>query len=64
MRRRHQCLSAERYRGAPGYAELLEVIADYNHPEHDDRMGWYGDSLDPTIYERERVNQWLKDIWS
>lgn len=35
--------------------EFLEAMADPSHPEH-------GSSFDPTVFEWERVNQWLKEI--
>lgn len=48
--------------GGPGYADFLEVMADPNHPEHEDMLEWHGSTFDPTVFEWERVNQWLKDI--
>jgi hypothetical protein len=48
--------------GGPGYADFLEVMADPNHPEHEDMMEWHGGTFDPTVFEWERVNQWLKEI--
>jgi hypothetical protein len=48
--------------GGPGYADFLEVMADPNHPEHEDMLEWHGGTFDPTVFEWERVNQWLKEI--
>jgi hypothetical protein len=48
--------------GAPGYAEFLDAMTDPSHPDHDDMLEWHGDSFGPTVFEWERVNQWLKDI--
>ncbi|MGF6708789.1 hypothetical protein ABIA58_005688 [Pseudomonas frederiksbergensis] len=48
--------------GGPGYAEFLEAMADPNHPEHEDMLEWYGSTFYPTVFEWERVNQWLKEI--
>lgn len=48
--------------GGPGYADFLEVMADPNHPEHEDLLEWHGSTFDPTVFEWERVNQWLKEI--
>ncbi|KAF2406567.1 pRiA4b ORF-3-like protein [Pseudomonas antarctica] len=48
--------------GGPGYADFLEAMADPNHPEHDDMLEWHGSTFDPTVFEWERVNQWLKEI--
>jgi hypothetical protein len=48
--------------GGPGYAEFLEAMADPNHSEHEDMLEWYGSTFNPTVFEWERVNQWLKEI--
>ncbi|WP_415766452.1 plasmid pRiA4b ORF-3 family protein [Pseudomonas sp. ZB1P45] len=48
--------------GGPGYADFLEVMADPNHPEYEDMLEWHGGTFDPTVFEWERVNQWLKEI--
>lgn len=48
--------------GEPGYAEFLEAMADPNHPEHESMLEWHGSTFDPTVFEWERVNQWLKEI--
>jgi hypothetical protein len=47
--------------GAPGYEEFLAALADPNHPEHEEMSEWYGDDgFDPTAFDCEWVNQWLK----
>lgn len=48
--------------GAPGYAWFLEVMADPHHPEFEEMMEWNGGPFDPTIFEWELVNHWLKRI--
>ena len=48
--------------GGPGYAEFFEAMADPNHSKHKAMMEWYGRDFDPTVFEWERVNQWLKDV--
>ena len=48
--------------GQPGYAEFLEAMADPNHPEHEAMLEWHGSTFDPTFFDWERVNQWLKEI--
>lgn len=48
--------------GEPGYADFLESMADPGHPEHDDMLAWPGSTFDPTVFDWERVNQWLKEI--
>jgi hypothetical protein len=42
--------------GGPwGYQELLTILADPAHPEHDERRGWFGaidpDAFDPTDFD-------------
>lgn len=46
--------------GEPGYADFLEAMADPGHPEHAAMLEWHGSTFDPTLFEWERVNQWLK----
>jgi hypothetical protein len=37
--------------GGPwGYAELLTILADPNHPEHEERVEWIGDEFDPEDF--------------
>jgi hypothetical protein len=33
--------------GPGGYAELLDILADLNHPDHDQMRGWVGNRLRP-----------------
>ena len=42
--------------GVWGYANLLEVIANPSHPEHEDMLEWLGDEFDPAHFELEEVN--------
>ena len=38
--------------GGPwGYAELLDVLADPDHPEHDERADWVPDSFAPEFFD-------------
>lgn len=48
--------------GAPGYADFLEAMADPDHPEHETMMEWYGETFDPTAFDWEQVNEWLRDL--
>ena len=48
--------------GGPDYAEFLEAMADPKHSEHKPMMEWYGQNFDPTVFDWERINQWLKDV--
>lgn len=47
--------------GAPGYENFLAAIADPNHPGHKEMLEWYGDDgFDPTAFDCDWTNQWLK----
>lgn len=47
--------------GGPwGYAELLEVIKNPKHPEHEDMMDWLGGEFDPEYFSVEEVNEALQ----
>ena len=48
--------------GPPGYAELLEVLADPSHPEHLDRLEWLGGSYDPAAFDAAAVNRRLATL--
>ena len=49
--------------GGPwGYAEMLEVIADPEHPEYLDRMEWLGGGFDPDAFDAGRVNRMLDGV--
>lgn len=48
--------------GIWGYEELLEVIQDPNHPEHDEMLEWLGGSFDPEAFDLDNINQKLKSI--
>ena len=49
--------------GVPGYQELLEVLADPRHPEHDSMLEWLGldspDELDPAECDLDEINDML-----
>jgi hypothetical protein len=36
--------------GVWGYAELLEVLANPAHPQHNDQVEWLGDAFDPEAF--------------
>jgi hypothetical protein len=46
--------------GPGGYAELLEVLADATHPEHERMRSWVGDRLRP--FDRATVDQWVRRV--
>jgi len=37
--------------GTGGYRELLEILADPTHPEHDERQEWLGRPFDPGAFD-------------
>ena len=50
--------------GGPwGYARLLAVVADPDHPEHDERREWLGEAFDPEAFDLDAVNRALARRW-
>lgn len=47
--------------GVGGYDCLLEIIADSNHEEHEERLEWLGDDFDPEDFDIDEVNAILAD---
>ena len=41
--------------GAPGYEEFLEALADPDHEQHDDMVGWSGATFDPEDARIDRI---------
>ena len=37
--------------GPPGYEDLLEVLADPEHPDNDDLRDWLGSEFDPEAFD-------------
>jgi hypothetical protein len=46
----------------PGYYNLLEVIRDPTHEEHEDMMDWLGGEYDPDAFSVDDVNQRLAPL--
>ncbi|OLM28126.1 hypothetical protein Ae717Ps2_6754 [Pseudonocardia sp. Ae717_Ps2] len=43
--------------GTPGYAAFLDALADPDHPEHTDRVQWWGsDQYDPHHFDLDATN--------
>lgn len=36
--------------GGPGDADFLDVMADPNHPDHEDMLEWHGGTFYPTFF--------------
>lgn len=45
-----------------GYARLLRVLNNPQHPEHEERLEWVGSDFDPKAFDLEEVNQALKEL--
>lgn len=45
--------------GPNGYKELLEILADPEHPEYEDRLEWVGDRFDSERYDPKKANRRL-----
>lgn len=41
--------------GTWGYRELLEILADPKHPEHDERREWLGRTFDPEAFDLREI---------
>jgi Plasmid pRiA4b ORF-3-like protein/Domain of unknown function (DUF1841) len=48
--------------GVWGYAELCEILADPNHPDHDERVEWLGHPHDPAAFDKDAINTSLARI--
>lgn len=48
--------------GVWGYAELIEVMANPEHPEHADMREWLGRPLDPEAFDLDAVNRRLAGL--
>jgi hypothetical protein len=63
-----QCLDGERNGplddsgGVPGYEEMINALKDPNHPEHEDMKEWAGDDFDPEYFDKETINETLKEM--
>ena len=48
--------------GVGGYADLLEIIADPEHAEHESMLEWLGGSFDADAFDRDKVNVFLRKL--
>lgn len=48
--------------GMGGYYNLLEILTDPKHPEHDDMKEWIGDDLNAEKFNAEDVNRIFKGL--
>ena len=44
--------------GGPwGYSETLEALTNPEHPEHEERLEWFGEGFEPEVFDLEAVNR-------
>ncbi len=48
--------------GIGGYADLLEIIKNPKHEEHESMMEWLGGRFDPDAFDIEKTNKYLKKL--
>ena len=46
--------------GPSGYEELLKILGDPSHPEHEERFGWLSGDLLREVGQSESVNRTLR----
>ncbi|MGH9110989.1 MAG: plasmid pRiA4b ORF-3 family protein [Acidimicrobiales bacterium] len=47
--------------GTWGYRELLEILTDPTHPEHDERREWIGRPFDPEVFDPSEFDDNLRN---
>jgi hypothetical protein len=48
--------------GPPGYSDLLEVLADPSHDEHEHMRNWVGGPFDPAAFDLALANARLQTV--
>jgi hypothetical protein len=48
--------------GPPGYEQLLEVLADPKHRDHEDMIEWAGGPIDPEAFDLGETNKSLQRL--
>ncbi len=48
--------------GIWGYAELLEVLTESDHPDHSEMLEWVGGSFDPEAFDLDEINLLLGSL--
>ena len=46
--------------GIWGYAQMLEILKDPGHGQHEETLEWVGETFDPEFFDIEAVNKLLK----
>ncbi len=48
--------------GIWGYEELLEILADPEHPEYEETLEWTGEDFNPNDFDQDWVNESLQHM--
>ncbi len=48
--------------GTSGYDDLLKILKNRKHPEHQRMKEWLGRPLDPAAFDVEKTNLWLRKL--
>ena len=48
--------------GPGGYADLIKILRNPKHEEHDTMKEWLGRPLDPKAFDVDQVNAWLRKL--
>jgi len=46
--------------GVWGYADILEILKQPDHEEYEHYIDWMGEEFDPTLFDKDEVNQALQ----
>jgi len=46
--------------GVWGYADMLEILKNPEHPEYQEFIDWLGDEFNPEEFDKDEVNEMLK----
>jgi hypothetical protein len=57
-----RCCPPEDCGGPVGYQELLTVLQDPRHPDHEEMLEWVGGSFDPEMFDVKSVNKRLRRV--
>jgi len=46
-----------------GYADLVDAIADPNHPDREELLDWIGEEFDPNYFNLDEINAKLAKLF-
>ena len=49
--------------GMGGYEQLIEILFDPQHPEHEEMLDWLGRELDPEHFDLDGANERLRQVF-